>query len=261
MTFSDQQIESLMLRLRQTPEELLYDMQLGETLRYKHTVKGASILGVAHCDYVGHAWSYPTRISPTRIRAGQVDDRVGVWLLLDILPKMPDMPPFDVLLTTDEEIGRSTAQEFASDRKYNWTFQFDRRGMDYVDYGMATKAMKADFTHITGIPQGVGSFSDICYLPSSCRSRINIGTGYHDEHTPDAFVDLEQCAAQAEAFVKFAKLQYTTIYPVVGSPRSAPTCRVGLRDIGGFSFESATREYARDADLFYGEISSDEFYG
>jgi hypothetical protein len=205
MEFTASQLDRLFLRLRQTKEELLFDVRFGQVARYKLHRDGASILGVAHCDFVEDAWSYPTYFdNHTKIQAGQVDDRVGVWLLLDVLPNLPGMPAFDYLLTTDEEIGRSSAQEVEEDLKYNWTFQFDRRGTDFVDYDKASQKFIDLFALVTGIPHGIGSFSDICYLPNSCGSRVNIGTGYHREHSPDAWVDLVECASQVERFVEFA---------------------------------------------------------
>lgn len=213
MLFTRQQIDMLFFRLRQTKEELLYDIDTRRVERYSLTYRGGKILGVAHCDFVEDAWSYPTFMpGDIKIRAGQVDDRVGVWLLLDVLHTLPGMPAYDILLTTDEEIGRSSAQEVAEDLEYNWTFQFDRRGTDFVDYCKASPQFLKDFKSITGIPHGIGSFSDICYLPSSCGSRVNIGTGYHNEHTPGAWVDLLECSSQVEKFAAFACKQYDQAY-------------------------------------------------
>lgn len=215
MEFSSELLDLLILRLRQTKEELLYDAQTQCVERYKLRGNEGLILGVAHCDFVEHAWSYPTYFdNNTKIRAGQVDDRVGVWILLDVLPSIPDMPAFDYLLTTDEECGMSSAQEVQELLDYNWTFQFDRRGTDFVDYGMSTSRFVNAFKATTEIPYGSGSFSDICYLPDSCGSRVNIGTGYHREHSPDAWVDLAECASQVAKFVDFAHEYATKRFPV-----------------------------------------------
>jgi len=50
----------------------------------------------------------------------------------------------------------------------------------------------------------VSAHSLIFAISASCGSRVNIGTGYHREHSPDAWVDLVECAAQVERFVSFA---------------------------------------------------------
>lgn len=220
MEFTASQLDRLFLRLRQTKEELLFDVQYGQVARYQLQQCGGSILGVAHCDFVEDAWSYPAYFdNNTKIQAGQVDDRVGVWLLLDVLPNLPGMPAFDYLLTTDEEIGNSSAQEVEEDLKYNWTFQFDRRGTDFVDYDKSSQKFIDTFHAATGIPHGHGSFSDICYLPASCGSRANIGTGYHREHSPDAWVDLVECASQVERFVDFASQYSEQRFPMRRAPR------------------------------------------
>lgn len=208
-TFTEAQIKQLFLRLRQTKQELLYDVERGRVRHYKLNQRGGKILGVAHCDFAESAWSMPEWLkndpATMTIRAGQVDDRVGVWILLDVLPSIAGFPQFDFLLTDDEESGQSTAQDVKEKLDYNWTFQFDRRGTDFVDYGKASKNFITAFEEFTGIPHGVGTFSDICYLPASCGSRVNIGTAYYDEHNPDAYVDLVECASQVEKFIRFAK--------------------------------------------------------
>ena len=231
--FTDQQIEKLFLRLRQTKEELLYDVERGQCSQYKLEQRGGKILGVAHCDFVESAWSYPEWMDnkKNRIRAGQVDDRVGVWLLLDVLGEIEGFPKFDYLLTTDEEIGQSTAQDVSEEMKYHWAFQFDRRGTDFVDYGKASPEFVAAFREWTGIKYGQGSFSDICWLPVECGSRVNIGTGYYDEHHTDAYVDLAHCADQVERFVKFAKGFSESEFPL---PKGVGVRESSRRSYGGY---------------------------
>lgn len=235
MLFTRQQIEMLFFRLRQTKEELLYDIDTMRNERYKLVQQGGAILGVAHCDFVEDAWSFPTFVDEdeTKIRAGQVDDRVGVWLLLDVLHTLPGMPVYDVLLTTDEEIGRSSAQEVEEDLEYNWTFQFDRRGVDFVDYCKSSPQFLKDFKKLTGISHGIGSFSDICYLPSSCGSRVNIGTGYHHEHTPDAWVNLLECSSQVERFAAFARAQSGQAYKMRTRPNKKSQVKTKRYSPGG----------------------------
>lgn len=245
MKFSKVQLNNLFVRLRQTKEELLFDHNLGEVGRDWLKQDGASILGVAHCDYVEDAWSYPVYRGKHKVQAGQVDDRVGVWLLLNVLPYMAGMPKFDVLLTTDEEIGRSSAQEVLEDLDYNWVFQFDRRGTDFVDYDLASDEFVEDFKQATGIPYGHGSFSDICYLPDSCGSRVNIGTGYHNEHSPNAHVNLIECGDQVKRFVKFASQFASKAYPCAGLPRGG---RKGYSE-RWYDYKSLSAEYTPDDDI------------
>lgn len=223
--FTDSQLTQLFLRLRQTKEELLFDADALEVARYRLRYKsgearrGQMILGVAHCDYVESAWSYPQYLDDgidnrRCVQAGQVDDRVGVWLLLDVLPTMLADVEFDVLLTTDEECGQSSASEVTEALNYNWVFQFDRRGTDFVDYGLASQKFIKAFKRTTGIAHGMGSFSDICSLDDGAGSRVNIGTGYYNEHSPDAHVDLAETWQQVTRFCKFANKYAETAFPV-----------------------------------------------
>ena len=75
--------------------------------------RGESVLGVAHLDHVQQAKHF--RVEPREedlvVYNPRLDNRLGVYLLLDLLPELG--LGFDVLLTMDEEIGESTASKFA----------------------------------------------------------------------------------------------------------------------------------------------------
>jgi len=76
--------------------------------------------------------------------------------------------------------------------------EFDRRGADAVTY-------EYDWEHIVGkhFETGFGSFSDISSLGHLGCMAVNIGVGYYDEHSPRAFVVLEQYLSQLAKFVRF----------------------------------------------------------
>lgn len=193
--------QTLRYRCEQPAADLL------EGARYRYIDRGASILGVAHCDYVGCGLKHFAQRG-NKVYSTRLDDRLGVHLLLDQLPKMGIR--FDVLLTDDEEIGQSTASEFVapSGKRYNWIFQFDRRGTDCVTYdfdGMIPHVEKY-FRH------GRGTFSDICQLEHLGCGGMNIGTGYYHEHTSRSFADLGETYQQCKRFAKFfAEYQGTHI--------------------------------------------------
>lgn len=202
---------SAMLRRRclQSVENLLNPERIyGDQIPLYHYIdNGASVLGVAHVDHVdcglGEHWAQRGPI----VRSTRLDDRLGVHVLLDILPRMGI--EVDVLLTNDEEIGRSTAQHFDPPKPYNWMFSFDRRGRDAVVYDY--EPMEAYLTdHFT---IGQGSFSDICYLDHLGCSGVNIGTGYYHEHTPQSYADLRHTYAQVRAFGAFWERYRDTFIP------------------------------------------------
>lgn len=154
------------------------------------------------------------------------DDRAGVYTLLYHLPKLG--LKYDVLLTTGEETGMTSARQFKSEKQYNWIFEFDRKGDDVVMYSYEDGELGKDkffdkLLALFGMTLGTGSFSDIEALQDLKCIGFNIGTGYHHEHTQDSYIDLEQLEAQIERFCKFyhafkeVRLEYTPKPKVVYS--------------------------------------------
>ena len=167
---------------------------------------GAKVLAVAHLDYVG--WTNPhfTR-KGRRINAMQLDDRLGAWVILDLLFSLGlDTDEYDILLCDMEEVGDSTAQFFKPKKQYNWVFEFDRRGTDFVSYQYSDTDLPSLYSGVTKSSEGCGAFSDISYLGHLEAAAINIGVGYHNAHTHYCYADLEDTLRQAANFVEFFKL-------------------------------------------------------
>lgn len=187
---------TLYKRIAASVEELHAELPVRQH-NYAWKNNGSNILAVAHCDFVnvkglskrvgGYIKDGPIVLSP------RLDDRLGVWLILDVLHNLG--LHYDILLTTDEEIGRSTAGMFI-EKEYNWVFQFDRRGTDAVtyDYKCMDDAVRKHFK------LGIGSFSDICSLE---QPGVNVGTGYYEEHTSTCYADLRDTQRQVKQFVNF----------------------------------------------------------
>lgn len=181
---------------------------LGKDNRYKFIDNGGNILGVAHVDHVG-LYINPTLLKlrkHTLFYSENLDDRLGVYLLMDVLNKLTKVK-YDILLTTDEEIGRSTMFEWMVDNKkikdYRWVFELDRRGTDAVTYGLESKewlnALKKTFT------VGLGSFSDICTIEEFDQPQcgVNFGIGYYKEHTETCHMIEEDTLKQVYKIVNF----------------------------------------------------------
>jgi len=151
----------------------------------------------------------------------------------------------DVLLTDDEEIGRSTASEFMPSKQYNWMFQFDRRGQDAVHYEYNAMAphIKRHFT------LGRGSFSDICWLDHIGCSGLNIGTGYYNEHTRNSYADLRHTAAQIQRFQNMwneLKDQHIPHIPYVAPVKASKASKAGgWNDYAAWEDDLASGEYDR----------------
>lgn len=161
--------------------------------------------------------SYSRKLQPVRqpspdcIYSGALDDRLGVAILLDILPViMPDFK-YDVLLTTDEEIGQSTASDWlhsiddkslerASD--YQFVFEFDRAGTDVVTYDFHNHVAE-QLLEDSGWRIGLGAFTDICDLIGLGVWAANFGCGYHNQHTNSCYVDLHDLEINLRRFALF----------------------------------------------------------
>ncbi len=176
--------------------------------------RGASILGIAHLDVVCNLshFHYVDDIAGSEVILSSVaDDRLGVYTLLHLLPQLG--VKCDVLLTTDEEQGKSTAANFKPTKEYNWMFMFDRRGDDVVTYMYNSaewkKALAEKFT------VGHGSASCISKMESLGVSAVNVGCGYHDEHDPMCYIRLDEYTKQVGKFVSFYHKNKHTPFPHV----------------------------------------------
>lgn len=183
-------MRSLKYRCQQSASDLL------QGARYRLIDNGAKVLGVAHCDCVTAGAPKRYRQRGTIVENTCLDDRLGVHILLDLLPGLG--LACDVLLTDDEEIGQSTAELFKAERQYNWAFSFDRRGTDAVCYEYRNMAEPI----ARHFELGQGSFSDICYLDIGCAG-LNIGTGYYNGHTRRSYANLDETAQQVRRFRAF----------------------------------------------------------
>lgn len=193
MEFTNAMIAKLFVRTQQSEKSLFEEV--GDNGQFAYRDAGSKVLAVAHCDYVDRDsnhfyYDYP------EVHCSRLDDRLGVHAILDWLPLMGIN--VDVLLTTDEEIGRSTAQYFKGIKPYNWIFQFDRRGTDAVTYHYD----EMDEYAAQHFKVGYGSFSDICWLDLGVCG-LNVGTGYYNEHTLGSYCDLRDFAEQLKKFRRF----------------------------------------------------------
>ena len=168
---------------------------------YYHHNYGSTVLGVAHLDTVLTARPHK---EGSVVFAPQLDDRLGVYCLLGLLPKMGIQ--LDVLLTTGEEKCQSTARHFQGG--YNWVVEFDRAGTDIVFYQYDDKVWNRAWR----IREGVGSYSDIADLELGVCC-ANLGIGYHNQHTRFCYADLDDTKKQLRRFAEFYGKHKNTRFP------------------------------------------------
>jgi hypothetical protein len=158
---------------------------------------GADILAVAHLDYVDYT---RPRFQKHKVFCPQLDDRLGAWVILDLLPSLG--LKYDVLLTDSEERGQSTAQYFKANKEYRWVFEFDRAGTDVVMYEFETPQL-CDVLQDSGFEVGFGSFTDICELSDLGCAAFNFGVGYYNQHTRQCYANLRHTARNVSKFLEF----------------------------------------------------------
>jgi hypothetical protein len=176
---------------------------------YYYQDNGSDILAIAHLDTVQRDRFCTVVNTAAGLVAfsGGLDDRLGVYVILDMLPKLG--VTVDWLLTTDEEIGQSTANAFWTDKEYNWMFQFDRGGTDVVMYQYETDAL-VNLVESAGAQVGVGIFSDICTLDGLGCAGFNWGVGYQDYHSTKSHAYLDDTFRMVARFVKFYRANRDT---------------------------------------------------
>jgi acetylornithine deacetylase/succinyl-diaminopimelate desuccinylase-like protein len=178
---------------------------------------GASVLAVAHLDTVIAADRRRCRFvetegAGTMVVSGALDDRLGAYIILELLPKLGIV--YDVLLTVGEESGGSTAQFFnPGDMEYDWIIEFDRGGTDVVMYQFEDDEVAA-MVKDAGARVGVGSFSDIAYMEHLGIKAFNWGVGYgHPDHGPRCHAFLEDTFEMVDHYLDFHRINRGTAMP------------------------------------------------
>ena len=172
--------------------------------RYAFLDNGANILAVAHCDFVGNVkqqFGAMTLGGETRVYSGTLDDRLGVYTVLDLLPRMNIK--VDVLLTDGEETGKSTAKFFKAGKKYRWMVEFDRKEDDVVTYSYRSPTWNKALGTIFNV--GRGAYSDICALERLGCCGVNVGIGYEYAHSDRCSAPLPVYLEQMVRFREFWK--------------------------------------------------------
>ena len=166
--------------------------------------RGANILAVGHLDSVQKCThAFPVFFPHKQLFYSPVlDDRLGVHVILNELIDLP----YDILLTTDEETGNSSAKEFTTDKKYNWIFEWDRKGTDVVMYSFEDADMRKLLTSYD-FKIGSGSYTDISSLNKLGCKAFNFGVAYYDYHSLDGYCNLKELQEQIKKFRKFFEEQ------------------------------------------------------
>lgn len=173
---------------------------------------GSRVLAVAHLDTVQQ--DRTTTVTPTMVRSGALDDRLGAYVIAELLPKMG--VTYDLLFTTGEESGASTAEHFDParhhEREYDWIIEFDRGGTDVVLYQYEDEDL-IDRVAAAGVVVEAGAFSDISFLEHLGIKALNWGVGYRDYHSMNGHAYLSDVFKMVDAFMRFHAVNYGVRLP------------------------------------------------
>lgn len=199
-----------------------YDYTEGKNGRHIYIKNGGPVLAVAHLDthkHPGFHFNHYTRKGVDIVKTPTLDDRLGVYTILYLLPKLLGAGWADILLTEGEESGRSTAKDFTTDVQYNWIVEFDRKGSSLTDgddvvlYGFEDMETRNLFKE-RGFKVGIGSISDISYMEDLGIKGFNIAIGYRDYHSSKAwFMPAEYEYNITERFIPFYNEMKNTKLP------------------------------------------------
>ena len=172
---------------------------------YWYKDNGSNKLAVAHLDSVKPFTHFDiARLRPdTLIFTPNLDDRLGVYIILDYLDQIRDVK-YDILLTTNEENGASTAAEFIppKGKKYSWMFMFDRVGTGCTVYNYRGAEWELALDD-AGFSIHKGSYSCIADLGFLGCKGVNFGAGYHDNHSDYAVAMKSEIMQQIRHFLLF----------------------------------------------------------
>jgi hypothetical protein len=124
------------------------------------------------------------------------DDRCGVYIILELLKKLPYRPY--VVFTMDEEVGGLGAMAFSNyiDQhdmpELKYIVEYDRKGNeDCVFYDCDNKEF-VEFVESFGFKEDYGTFTVICDIaPTMGVAAVNLSSGYFSPHTEHEYVSLK----------------------------------------------------------------------
>ncbi len=162
---------------------------------------------------------YDTKSGPV-IRSGALDDRLGAYVILGLLPRLGINT--DVLLTVGEECAESTARYFDPSKQYDWVIEFDRAGTDVVMYQYEDEPSRRA-VEAAGARMDWGSYSDIAYLEHLGVKAFNWGVGYDGNyHSVNGYAYLNDTFAMVAKYLRFHKQNAGTVMAHDPVPASQP---------------------------------------
>lgn len=173
----------------------------GTEERFIFNDTGSKVLFVAHLDSVMKDREHFNRIGTEEgrviVQSPVLDDRLGAYSGLVLLPEHLGENCFSILLTDNEEINGSTAEHWMKSigkdyiGKFNWVVEVDRMGAnDCAMYAHVDNKENRELVKLYGWQPTHGSFTDICNLYPLGVLGMNISCGYENYHAKGAWMDV-----------------------------------------------------------------------
>jgi len=168
-----------------------------------HVSTGSKVLGVAHVDTAFSDDSFVVSSEIGRVWSARLDNRLGVYILMAMLPKMGVTT--DVLLTTGNFAEVSTADSFFTANEYNWIYSFDlsRTGVAMYRYGNERHLARL---HRHGLyPREDDGYADISELWFLGATGFNFGNGIvtpNSQYSSVLLRVLERQVRKVAAFIR-----------------------------------------------------------
>lgn len=213
--------ETIVTSLLKLPGAKAYGSQEAFFVVMKRGEPTAPLL-IAHLDVVGAAkWASPLpppRFEQTsngvKVVTPSLDDRLGGYIISQLCKRFTGV---NLLFTTNEEVGRSTAGGFVRAETRlehglnpNVLIQFDRHRL--VEQGVfVPSAVMYEYTTdewVTrlkelGVKEQTGTFSDISLMLPLGVAGINFSCAYTYEHTPQCNADMKDVEKMVEIGAAF----------------------------------------------------------
>lgn len=229
--------------------------------RYIYIDNDAPILAVAHLDTFVDTrnkfnFNQYSRNGMDIVKCPALDDRLGVYIITHLLPKVLGEGWADILLTEGEESGKSTAQVFdpPEGKEWNWIVEFDRKGSNLPMTKTATSGTgdvvlyaysdtnTIDLLKKYGIAVGHGSLSDITYMQDLGVKAFNFAVGYREYHSTSAYFLPQEMEHVLRKFVDFYNEQKDEKIPHtkrVPAARTTAWNGTGYQTPGGAYYQKA----------------------
>ena len=180
-----------------------------------HMSRGSSVLGIAHVDTDHKPGQFYHCKETRRLWSPTLDNRLGVHILLNELRVYG--VELDILLTSQDDRGYSTASDYFGPDEYNWMVSFNLRGSGVSMHQYHREEMARILLNYSLLARDTDEFPDIAELWFLGILGFDIGNGIVGQGR-DTSVLLRVADRQVRRFVRFYREYKDKILPYMPTP-------------------------------------------